>query len=367
MNNINSIIEGINPQRKFLVDVNGTVYSVADYLKYYYEGMKLQMEKKHVPSIYQKPLGIQFELTYRCNQRCIHCYNQSGMDNNDKEGLTTEEWKSLARQAGELELFQCVISGGEPTVLGDDLFEIMDILDSYDMRFVFITNGMLLDEEKVRKLSKYKYSWLQVSIDGSRPELHDAVRGVKSFEKAIRAANLVKEAGIPLVIAHSVMKINQDYLSEMLDLSYLLGAVKVITGPFSYMGRAVLNSDKISLTEEEIQKVYDICDEKAVEYSGRMQIAVAGEDVTGLRVKLAEPNGVLLIRPNGDVKFDCVSPFKIGNVRENTLEQLWRERGRFVNSNERLMDYITQIKSSQDLLHVKPRVNVDPDELLIFS
>lgn len=367
MEKYESILEGISPKRKFLIDVGGNVYNVNDYIKHYHEGMRRQMENNFIPSIYEKPLGVQLELTYKCNQRCIHCYNQSGMDNNDKEGLTIQDWKEVARQAGDLGVFQCVISGGEPTVLGDELFEIMDILDSYDIKFVVISNGMLIDEKTIKKFRKYKYSWFQISIDGSRPELHDTIRGVKSFEKAIKAANLVKEAGMPLVIAHSVMKINKDYIEEMLDMCYLLGAAKVITGPFSYMGRAVLNSELISLTDKEINEVYDICDKKAREFSGRMQIAVAGEEVTSLRVKLAEPNSVLLIRPNGDVKFDCVSPFKIGNIKENTLHEIWSERGRYVYSNPRLINYVSQIKSTTDMLHVEPRVNVDPDELLEFS
>lgn len=364
--NLETLLEGLNPKRKFMMDINGKSYKVGDFLQYYHKGVVAQMDKNLIPKLYEKPLGVQFELTYKCNQHCIHCYNQSGdyEYNSLAEELSVEEWKSIAKEAGKLGVFQCVISGGEPTLLGDSLFEIMDILDAYGVRFVVISNGMLIDNQMVEKFKKYTYSWFQISIDGSRPELHNAIRGANSFEKALDAANLIKEAGIPLVIAHSIMQLNKNYLGEMFDLCYLLGACKVMTGPISHMGRAVLNNEQVALTHDDILEIYKICDEKALEYSGKMQITLSAEEPTSLRVRLAEPNGVMLIRPNGDVKFDCVSPFKIGNTKKDSLETIWNERGKHVYKSQRLIEYVTAIKTAEDMLHVKPRVNVDPDELL---
>ncbi len=360
------LVKGLDLKKQYLIDVNGRSYSTKEYITQYHKGAELQRTMNLVPECYDRPLGLQLELTSKCPQKCIQCYNQSNdSEHNDLcHELSVEEWKDIARQAKDLDIFQCVISGGEPTTLGNRLFEIMDILDEAGVRFVVISNGMLINKAMVERFKKYRYSWFQISIDGSREEIHDFIRGAKSFKKAIEAANMIKEAGIPLVIAHCVMKYNKDYLSEMIDMCYMLGAVKVVTGPFSYMGRAVENSDLISLTDDEVAEVYEICDKKAIEYTGRMQVSVSAEESTSLRVKLAEPNSVMLIRPNGDVKFDCVSPFKIGNVREESLKEIWDKRGKSVYSNERLIEYIKQIKNARDMLSVKPRVNYDPDEML---
>lgn len=288
------------------------------------------------------------------------------MKNNNSPDLAIEEWERIAFELCEMGVFHCVISGGEPTLLGNKLFDIMDIFHKYGVTFILITNGMLINESNVMRFSKYKYNWFQVSIDGSRPELHDHIRGAVSFEKAVNAASLVKQAGMPLVIAHSVMKHNKDYLEEMIDLAYLLGAIKIIAGPFSYTGRAVLNSADIELSDDEITEIYRVADNKASQYSGLMEVAIPIEEIVSLRVNLFEPNGVLLIRPNGDVKFDCISPFKIGNVREKTLMDIWRD-GRTVHAHPRLREYASQIKFHRDFLTVYPKVNVDPDEMLIFG
>lgn len=362
-NSIDDLLEGISFNNDLLVDIGGKAYSAKDYIRHYHKGMSEQYKRNAIPSTYEFPTGFQLELTHKCNQRCVHCYNQSG--GNERPDLPLEQWKQIAHQVGKMGVFQCVISGGEPTLLGDGLFEILDILNDYDIKIILITNGMLIDEKKIKRLAKYKYSWFQVSIDGSRPELHNYVRGVDSWEKAVNAANLVKTAGIPLVIAHAVVKKNIDYLEEMIDMAYLLGAAKITTGPFSYMGRAVLNSEELELNSDEIKRVYQIANKKAVEYQGRLQVAVSSEEVIALRTKLIEPNGVLLVRPNGDVKFDCVAPFKLGNVNEESLYDIWNRIGRDVMSHPRFREYVLSIKGPKDMLNVRPRINVDPDELLL--
>ena len=270
----------------------------------------------------------------------------------------------MAKRLGEIGIFQCVISGGEPTILGDSLIEIMEILDGYNIEFIFISNGFLLDEKFIKKLSKFKYTWFQISIDGSRPELHNYVRGVDCWEEAIRAANLVKRAGLPLVISHAVVKKNYLYLDEMIDLSYLLGASRMMTGPFTYTGRALINGDELELSKEEKIKVYDLIAEKAEKYKGQMEVLASAEEPVGLRVKASEVNGVMLVRPNGDVKIDCIAPFKIGNVLEEDIYSIWDSIGRDVWQHPRVIEYVNNIKTSSDLKNVKPRINLDDDELL---
>ena len=60
----------------------------------------------------------------------------------------------MARELGELGIFQCVLSGGEPTLLGDSLFEIMDILNEYNVKFIGNTNGMIINEQNIEKFKK---------------------------------------------------------------------------------------------------------------------------------------------------------------------------------------------------------------------
>ena len=155
------------------------------------------------PKRYTYPITLQFELTGQCNLACKHCYNRSG--DQDRETLMTpDKWCELSRQVvKDGGIFQCIISGGEPLLLGDRLFDIMDILHDDGTSFVVITNGFLLTREKVQSFKKYRFFWFQVSIDGPTAAIHDEFRGVKgSWERAVNGALEASNAGLPLVIAN---------------------------------------------------------------------------------------------------------------------------------------------------------------------
>ena len=114
------------------------------------------------PARFNYPITLQFELTGKCNLLCKHCYNRSG-DNDRKDDsytlMTPEKWCDLAREiVSDGGIFQCILSGGEPLLLGDKLFDIMDILHKDGTSFVLITNGFLLDSKIAERFKKYRYS-----------------------------------------------------------------------------------------------------------------------------------------------------------------------------------------------------------------
>ena len=197
------------------------------------------------PKKFDMPILLQFELTHKCNVFCKHCYNNSGTHNTYKDAMTPEKWKQFCHYIVEKGgIFECIISGGEPLLLGNDLFDIMDILHEDGTYFLLITNGFLLTEEKVKKLAKYHYKWIQVSIDGATAEYHDAFRQKNgSWNRAVNGAFMVSSAGIPLTIAHSVSAQNLNDVDAMCDLAYELGASNIILGEISLSGRTYDNQN----------------------------------------------------------------------------------------------------------------------------
>lgn len=330
-------------------------------VKYLKDLMEEDKNTKELPG----PLGTQLELTYRCNQRCLHCYNNSA--SNDaaySDMLTLDEWKNVCHKLVEAGVVQVIISGGEPFVFGDGVFELMDILHAGGVKFVVISNGMLVNEERVNKLKKYHYDWFQISIDGASPETHNKMRGADAWELAVNATHLLKKAQIPFAVAHAVTKINYHELEEMVNLAYQLGAKKLVISPYEVVGRAILNNDELKLSDEEFIQVYKDLKVKASEFSGRMEISVPPESVVSVHAHKYQKNSVFLIRPNGDIKFDCMSPFKLGNVRKDELQTIWELLGKGIYTNPRVLDYMEQIKTNADFMNVHPRINIDSDELI---
>ena len=295
------------------------------------------------PAKFDYPITLQFELTGQCNLKCKHCYNRSG-DSDRKTLMTPEKWIDLANQiVTDGGIFQCIISGGEPLLLGDKLFEIMDILHDDGTSFVVITNGLLLDREKVKNFSKYRFFWFQISIDGLTPEIHDEFRGVSgSWAKAINGALEISDAGIPLAIAHSVTAKNLDQVEEMAELAYQLGANSIILGEILPSGRAIQNQD-IILDSEQKNLLYSKIAELQEKYSGRMMVKRSAEVQIQLERYTIEVNSGGIIRPNGDFRLDCMAPFTIGNVLEKSIKEIWLEKGADAWHNESVRKFIESI------------------------
>lgn len=169
-------------------------------------------------------------------------------------------------------IFQCVISGGEPLLLNDDLFDILDILHDDGTTFLIISNGLLMTKDKVQRFRKYRYKWFQISIDGATRERHDEFRQKKgSWDAAIKAVFMLSNAGIPVTVAHSVTPENLNEIDDMCRLAYELGASGIILGEIMQSGRSYDNPD-IILNHEQKNIMHESFIENAKKYSGRMRV-----------------------------------------------------------------------------------------------
>ena len=327
-----------------------------DYIKIFEaaDAKRAKQEKENIialqkeglyPKKYSFPTTLQFELTGACNLACKHCYNRSGDDDRIKNTrMTVNEWKRLAGYIVDNGgIFQCIISGGEPLLLGDGLFEIMDILHEDGTSFVVITNGMLLNEMNIRKFKRYRYFWFQISIDGSSAELHDSFRGVKGcWEKTVAGAMGVTNSGIPLVVAHTVIPKTLPLLEDMVKLAYSLGAGSIMVGEVLPSGRAIYNKN-IILSHEQRNYLYEQINELSIKYAGRIRIERSMNVRSSMARYLSQPNCGGIIRPNGDFRLDCMVPFSIGNVLESSLKDIWDRSGCDAWHNPQVMDFIRSI------------------------
>ena len=325
------------------------------------ENIEAMQAAKMYPLSFSFPITLQFELTGACNLKCKHCYNRSG----DKDWIkytcmTAQKWKKLAKDiVADGGIFQCIISGGEPLLLGDDLFEIMDILHDDGTSFVVITNAMLLNKEKAKRFAKYRYFWFQISIDGATAELHDEFRGVKgSWDKAVKGAMEISNNGIPLVIAHSVTPKTLPYLDDMVKLAYKIGAGSIMIGEILPSGRAIANAD-ILLNHEQRNYLYEKINELNQKYVGRIKVERSMNISSSMERYMAQPNSGGIIRPNGDFRLDCMAPFTIGNVLEESIRLIWDKKGNEAWHNPKVVDFIKSIDRDKQQGNIMNHVSDD--------
>lgn len=270
------------------------------------------------------PLAIQIELTEVCNFKCPFCYNDSGF--RQKSNICIEQWKDVLYYLKKLGgVFLCIFSGGEPLLYKNELLELMDILHDDKTGMVLITNAYYLEKSFIEKLCKYDWYWIQVSLDSSIPEVHDEIRGVKgSFNKAIEAIRLLKMHGLPVAISSVICKKNINDIEGIVQMATELGADCVLFSPVLPLGRTILNSE-LQLDTKQIENYDSIIKKVTHKYSKKILVRSAQPYEKQIKNKKIFPPYGMLIRPNGDVKTDCLSDVIIGNVFETPIDEIWSQ------------------------------------------
>lgn len=136
------------------------------------------------------PLDIAFEITHRCNLDCTYCDRHAPA----QRELKTEEIIHILSEFHKLGSKSISLDGGEP-LIRRDFPEIADHIRKLGMEFNLNSNGVLIPEKLdwIKGLNKVK-----ISLDGGKPEHHEAMRGKGSFAKVVRGIEAAKSAGISL-------------------------------------------------------------------------------------------------------------------------------------------------------------------------
>ena len=148
------------------------------------------------------PLGVHLDVTWRCNERCVHCY----LDHDDQGELTFDEIYDLLQQLADAGLFFLTISGGEP-LLRTDLFAIIRRARELTFNVKLKTNAILIREKEAAMIRELGVETVQVSIYSHRPEVHDAITKVKgSLGRSLDAIRFLVSQGLKVTMANVVMK-----------------------------------------------------------------------------------------------------------------------------------------------------------------
>ena len=202
----------------------------------------------------KKPVVV-WNMTRRCNLKCIHCYSNSA-DIDYPDELTTEEGKKLIDDLAEFGSPVILFSGGEP-LIRKDLLELAQYATDKGMRGVISTNGTLITKEIAAKLQKVGLSYVGVSLDGLE-KTHDRFRGKKgAFAAAIEGIRNCRDAGIKVGIRFTVNKHNLIDVPDMFELLRKENIERMCFYHLVYTGRGSKLREE-DLTHVETRKLIDL-------------------------------------------------------------------------------------------------------------
>ena len=332
---------------------------------------------------FARPYVISWNLTYRCNLACEHCYLDAGgtplvgTDNfADRSELGTEE---CFRVIDEIAAFapECltILTGGEP-LLRRDILDIIRRAAERELWVVVGTNGVSITENLARRLAEAGVRGLSLSLDALDPDRHDRFRNVRgAWRNTVEGAEILNRTGLPFIVQTTVGSHNLGELEAIADFAHDRLAAKVWNLYFLVpTGRGQFVSDITPAQYDEVlASLYRI----QAKYNGRMLVnakcaphyiktvlegavrpgseQTGGETdsistdadraktpgLPGIRTYSGGAGGCpagthyMGIRPNGDVTPCPYLPVFAGTLRKERLADLWASSELFTDIRRR--------------------------------
>ncbi|MGB2896838.1 MAG: SynChlorMet cassette radical SAM/SPASM protein ScmE [Anaerolineales bacterium] len=323
-----------------------------------------RMELDMIP-IMRTPRNVDIEITARCNLRCRYCYffNNPEVEYRD---LPTKEWLTFFEELGRSGVMRVCLGGGEPFIR-EDLPELLQGIVRNRMRFSFASNGGLIDDEIAAVIAATsRCDYVQVSVDGSSPEIHDTGRGKGSFEGAVRGIRTLQRHDIMVAVRVTIHRHNvHDLENTARFLLEDLGLERFGTNSAGYLGSCRLNDEEMLLTIEDRQIAMSTLQRLATKYEGRISAAAGPladvrywNEMEEARTTGAAPFGrggnltacgcpanKIAVRADGAiVPCTLLAHIDLGRINQDSFVEIWQHSPAFNQLRERRAIPLTEFE-----------------------
>lgn len=272
---------------------------------------------------YSAPLFIAWQINSECNLGCLHCCEEAGHSMPDE--MNKEEIFRFLEQIVEEKIPYVAFSGGEP-LLHPYFFEMCAYLRRNGVSLKIETNGEFIDQKTADRLAELKFRSVQVSLDGATAPTHEKLRLAGDWVKAVDACRLLIKKGVTTEVVFVPTKFNIHETGDLIDLAGSLGVYGVYTGKIMRIGRAAKNWDILNPSDQEYEKFFAVLEKKTEQYKGKMKVYYYPYDVLEeLKYRLECPSASLLVIPNGKVKLIGPLPFICGDLKKQSLAEVWHD------------------------------------------
>jgi radical SAM protein with 4Fe4S-binding SPASM domain len=310
-------------------------------------------------SPFARPYVVSWNLTYRCNLACEHCYLDAGgkpqLDTenfSDRSELGTEE---CFRVIDEIAAFapECltILTGGEP-LLRRDILEIVRRAAERGLWVVVGTNGVRITENVAQRLAEAGARGLSLSLDALDADRHDRFRMVRgAWRNTVDGAEILNRTGLPFIVQTTAGSHNLGELESIADFAHERLSAKVWNLYFLVpTGRGQFVSDMTPAQYDEVlASLYEI----QRKYKGRMLVNAKcaphyiktvlekGDAEAQIRIYSGGAGGCpagthyMGIRPNGDLTPCPYLPVFAGSLRTQSLTELWTSSELFTDIRRR--------------------------------
>jgi MoaA/NifB/PqqE/SkfB family radical SAM enzyme len=259
-----------------------------------------------------QPTAAYLELTYRCNWRCVFCYNPR---HSDIRRMSAAEWTHVLDDLRSIGAFNVTLTGGEP-LTHPEFFAIVEAARERSFAVRLFTNGSLIDETVARRLASLYVTSVEMSLHGATAATHEAATlNQGSFEALLAAVAHLKSAGISPRLKAPVTRLNEHEIDGMLALARDLDVTFRLDAQITPRDDGSLEPLSYRASADAIRRVMQIAADTGSLHKPGIEDA---------RANCGLGRTTLAIDPDGNV-YPCMQwrQSALGNVRETRLADLW--------------------------------------------
>ncbi len=264
-----------------------------------------------------RPLQGSLELTYRCNERCTHCYIEKFWDD-PKKILNLQQWKHCLKELRSAGVLYLILMGGE-AMLNPHFWQIAEEASRLGFHLSMITNGQkTTDLDTAQRLKDVGFSVITVSFYSLNPEIHDQMTAVRgSHAKTLRALEFCQQAGLEVGVNCLLTSANIAGYFELADWCIERGieikADPHVTPKFN----RDLAPTKLRATPEQLKIYFRALVQKWPAGVPKANVESAGDFICNVG------KGKCAVTPYGEL-LTCIEVREpLGLLTETPFEELW--------------------------------------------
>lgn len=271
-----------------------------------------------------------FEMTYACNEKCIHCYAHDATSNAFEKSLSIEKYKDILDQLHDLNCLHVAFTGGDPFMY-KGFMEIYSYARKKGFVCDIFTNALYFADHQdvMDAVIASRPRALYVSLYGANANIHDTVTGVKgSFEKTISAVQYLKSKGISVVFNVMILSVNHEEIEQIITLAKSIGAEYRVSMSLIYTNSGSDSPMNYFVSDKaDIKKTLRIVNKNMYSFDVALDDIKVGEYMCSAGVTS------LSVAPDGTV-YPCISlKNALGNINKDSVKSIW-----YGNKRKEVMD-----------------------------
>ena len=294
-----------------------------------------------------------WELTARCNLKCIHCRAEAQTERQEDE-LSTEKCFAVIDELCGFSSPILILTGGEP-LYRDDIFDIARYAAGKGLRVALATNGTLVNEKVAEQIKESGIKRVSISLDGANPQTHDSFRMIPgSFESAFNGIKNLQKEGIEVQINTTIARHNEDEVKDILDLALNNDIKALHIFMLVPVGCGIQIADSQMLDKQKYEDILSWFYDKTMELRGRIELkATCAPHFFRIMHKRAKDegitispqthgmaavtkgclagSGVMFISRKGVVQPCGYLPVQAGNITKESVSEIWNGSEVFLN------------------------------------